>query len=109
MALIGRSELPTLIRAIDGYDGDETPRRRAATRAALLFTLLTWARTNETRHARWEKFEDLDGPAPLWRVLAQRMKMALERDEVRGAITLRFIFLRVSACSRTDPGLSRAT
>ncbi|KQO52952.1 hypothetical protein [Sphingomonas sp. Leaf257] len=69
-----------------------TPRRRAVTRAALLFTLLTWARTNETRHARWEKFEDFDGPAPLWRVLAQRMKMALERDEVRGAITLRLIF-----------------
>jgi len=109
MALIGRSELPTLIRAIEGYDGEETPRRRAATRAALLFTLLTWARTNETRHARWEEFEDLDGPAPLWRVPAQRMKMALERDEVRGPMTLRSIFLRVSACSRTGPGLSKVT
>ncbi len=78
MPRIGRSELPALIRAIDGYDGEETPRRRAVTRAALLFTLLTWARTNETRHARWEEFEDLDGPAPLWRVPAERMKMARE-------------------------------
>ncbi len=78
MPRIGRSELPALIRAIDSYDGEETPQRRAVTRAALLFTLLTWARTNETRHARWDEFEDLDGPAPLWRVPAQRMKMARE-------------------------------
>jgi len=78
MPRIGRRELTALIHAIDGYDGDETPRRRAVTRAALLFTLLTWARTNETRHARWEEFEDFDGPAPLWRVPAQRMKITRE-------------------------------
>jgi hypothetical protein len=38
------------------------------TRAALLFTLLTWARTNETRLATWDEFEGLDGREPLWRV-----------------------------------------
>ncbi len=32
-------ELPQLVRAIDRYNGDETPKRRAVTRAALLFTL----------------------------------------------------------------------
>lgn len=42
MARVGLQELPALVRAIDRYDGDETPRRRAVTRAALLFTLLTW-------------------------------------------------------------------
>ncbi|MEN3749262.1 integrase arm-type DNA-binding domain-containing protein [Sphingomonas sp. HF-S3] len=78
MARVGLQELPQLVRAIDGYDGDETPRRRAVTRAALLFTLLTWARTNETRLARWDEFEGLDGAEPLWRVPAERMKMERE-------------------------------
>ena len=66
------------MRAIDRYDGEETPRRRAVTRAALLFTLLTWARTNETRLARWAEFEELDGAEPRWRVPAGRMKMERE-------------------------------
>lgn len=78
MARVGLRELPTLVRAIDNYDGDETPRRRAVTRAALLFTLLTWARTSETRLARWDEFEDLDSSEPLWRVPAERMKMERE-------------------------------
>lgn len=71
-------ELPALVRAIDGYDGDATPGRRAATRAAPLFTLLTWARTNETLLATWDEFKGLDGPEPLWRVPAARMKMQRE-------------------------------
>ncbi|MEG3125161.1 tyrosine-type recombinase/integrase [Sphingomonas sp. GB1N7] len=78
MARVGADELPALVRAIDRYDGDETPKRRAITRAALMFTLLTWARTNETRLARWDEFEGLDGPEPLWRVPASRMKMECE-------------------------------
>ncbi|KPF49398.1 integrase [Novosphingobium sp. AAP1] len=78
MARVGLQELPALAQAIDSYDGEENPRRRAVTRAALLFTLLTWARTNETRLARWDEFEQLDGPEPLWRVPAARMKMERE-------------------------------
>lgn len=78
MARVGAGELPALVRAIDAYDGDENPRRRAVTRDALLFTLLTWARTNETRHATWEEFEGLDRPDPVWRVPAERMKMGRE-------------------------------
>ncbi|VXD01327.1 hypothetical protein SPHINGO8AM_80060 [Sphingomonas sp. 8AM] len=38
MPRVGVDELPELVRAIDGYDGDEAPRWRAVTRAALLFT-----------------------------------------------------------------------
>lgn len=78
MARVGLDELPQLVRAIDRYDGDETPKRRAVTRVALLFTLLTWARTNETRLATWDELEGLDGPDPLWRVPAARMKMERE-------------------------------
>jgi len=78
MARVGAGELPALVRAIDAYDGDENPRRRAVTRDALLFTLLTWARTNETRYATWDEFEGLDGPDPIWRVPAERMKMGRE-------------------------------
>lgn len=78
MARVGLSELPALVRSIDRYDGEETPRRRAVTRAALLFTLLTWARTNETRLATWDESEDLDGAEPLWRVPSSRMKMERE-------------------------------
>lgn len=78
MARVGIDELPKLVRAIDQYDGDETPKRRAVTRAALLFTLLTWARTNETRLATWDEFEGLDSAEPIWRVPASRMKMGRE-------------------------------
>ena len=78
MARVGAGELPALVRAIDAYDGDENPRRRAVTRDALLFTLLTWARTNETRYATWDEFEGLDGLDPIWRVPAERMKMGRE-------------------------------
>ena len=78
MARVGADELPALVRAIDRYNGDETPKRRAVTRAALMFTLLTWARTNETRLARWDEFEGLDGADPMWRVPASRMKMERE-------------------------------
>lgn len=48
------------------------------TRIALLFTIYTLVRTNETRFARWSEFEGLDGPEPLWRIPAARMKMRSE-------------------------------
>ncbi|WP_019831074.1 tyrosine-type recombinase/integrase [Sphingomonas sp. PR090111-T3T-6A] len=78
MARVGMEELPKLVQAIDAYDGEETPRRRAVTRAALLFTLFSWARTNETRLATWDEFEGLETAEPLWRVPAARMKMERE-------------------------------
>ena len=78
MPRVASRELPALVRAIHTYDGEENPRRRAITRAALLFTLFTWARTNETRLASWDEIEGLDGPEPVWRVSAARMKMERE-------------------------------
>ncbi len=48
------------------------------TTAALEFTLLTFVRTAEVRFAEWREFENLEGPAPLWRIPAKRMKMRKE-------------------------------
>lgn len=76
MPRIELSELPQLVAAIRGYDDGSVPRRRETTRQALLFTLLTWARTSELRYATWSEFEGLlePGSVPLWRVPAERMK-----------------------------------
>lgn len=62
------TELPELVRALASYDGENNLRRREITRDALMFTLLTWARTGETRFATWHEFEGLDSPQPLWRI-----------------------------------------
>lgn len=78
MARVPLGEFPQLVRAIVAYDGDATPRRREITRDALLFTLLTWARTGETRFATWDEFENLEGKEPLWRLSPERMKMDRE-------------------------------
>jgi integrase len=78
MARVPQKELPDLVRAIHAYDGEESLRRRNVTRDALLFTLLTWARTSEARFATFDEFEDLNGPEPLWRLSAERMKMERE-------------------------------
>ncbi len=48
------------------------------TTTAIEFTLLTFVRTAEVRFAEWCEFENLDGPAPLWRIPAKRMKMRRE-------------------------------
>ncbi len=63
MPKVDAKDVPALLRAIDGY-GDEVVR------LALLWTLLTAARTNETREARWS--EIVDG---VWRIPGSRMKM----------------------------------
>ncbi|WP_332820365.1 phage integrase central domain-containing protein [Sphingopyxis sp.] len=78
MARVPLTEFPALVRAILAYDGEDTPRRREITRDALMFTLLTWARTGETRFAVWSEFENLEGPEPLWRLSPERMKMERE-------------------------------
>jgi integrase len=66
---LAASELPEFLYRLDNYTGDP------ATKAALKFILLTFVRTNELRMARWVEFEDVLGPAPLWRIPADRMKM----------------------------------
>jgi integrase len=78
MAKVSLAEIPALVTAIQNYDGEADSRRRETTRDALFFTLLTWVRTSETRFATWSEFENLEGPDPLWRLTAERMKMARE-------------------------------
>ena len=48
------------------------------TRLALRFLALTAVRPGELRTARWDEFEGLEGPAPLWRIGAEKMKMRRE-------------------------------
>jgi integrase len=52
----------------------EAERCRAPTKLALRLIALTAVRPNELHNARWAEFEDLDGPEPLWRIPAHRMK-----------------------------------
>ena len=71
-ASMPRDELPSFLRGLDSYDGD--PR----TAVALRLIVLTMVRTTELRAARWEEFEHFDGPEPLWRIPAERMKARFE-------------------------------
>lgn len=66
---LAASELPEFLRRLEAYDGDPT------TRLALELIILTFVRTTEARFAQWSEFEDVDGPEPLWRIPAERMKM----------------------------------
>lgn len=49
-------------------------RCRASTKFALRLLALTAVRPNEIQNAHWSEIEDLDGPEPLWRIPAARMK-----------------------------------
>jgi integrase len=66
MARIDARELPTLLRAIEVYEG------RQLTRLAIKLMALTFVRTSELIGARWEEF---DFGARRWSVPATRMKM----------------------------------
>lgn len=52
----------------------EAERCRAVTKLALRLHALTAVRPGELRFAKWEEFEDISGPSPLWRIPASRMK-----------------------------------
>ncbi len=62
-------EIPKFMERLREYDGE--PR----TALALKLLMLTFVRTSELRFADWSEFEDLDGPQPLWRISAARMKL----------------------------------
>lgn len=49
-------------------------RCRASTKFALRLLALTAVRPNEIQNAEWSELEDLDGPEPMWRIPASRMK-----------------------------------
>lgn len=69
---IKATELPEFLVRLKNYDGAER------TRLGLELIVLTMVRTSEARFARWSEFEGLDGPEPLWRISAERMKMRRE-------------------------------
>ncbi|KVR76116.1 tyrosine-type recombinase/integrase [Burkholderia vietnamiensis] len=66
MARVKATEIPQLMRDIDGYQGD------LVTRLALRFMALTFVRTMEMIRAEWSEFDDA---AAEWRIPAERMKM----------------------------------
>jgi integrase len=68
-AITEKKALGTVLRAIDGFDGQPT------TTAALKLLVLLAPRPGELRHARWGEF-DLD--AATWTIPAGRMKMRRE-------------------------------
>ena len=52
---------------------------RAVSRFALLLLALTAVRPNEVQNAEWSEIESIDGPDPLWRIPAARMKGDADR------------------------------
>lgn len=92
---LGFAEFPAFLRAVCGSGDASDLTCREVSRDALIFTLLTWARTSETRGAAWSEFEDLEGASPLWRIPAERMKahrehlVPLSRQAVRLLLSLR--------------------
>ncbi|CAN5919529.1 tyrosine-type recombinase/integrase [soil metagenome] len=65
-ARVDATELPVLLRKIEGYAG------APPTRLAIKLMALTFVRTGELIGAKWSEF-DLDGAQ--WRIPAERMKM----------------------------------
>lgn len=72
------TNLKRLQQMISDAEGDYA---RPVTRIALRFLALTAVRPGELRGARWDEFEGLDGPQPLWRIPAARMKGEVDRKE----------------------------
>ena len=71
-AITDLAEARKMLQAVEAEDA------YPLTLLALRLLLLTALRPGEVRAARWEEFEGLDGPAPLWRVPSERMKMKRE-------------------------------
>jgi len=74
-AILEIKALRKMIRIAEAEDA------RPVTRLALRFLACTAVRPSELHGARWDEFEDLNGPEPLWRIPAARMKGDLNRKE----------------------------
>jgi integrase len=66
---LAEGDMPAFFRKLDAYEGDPS------TKAALELLILTAVRPGELRGARWK---EMDASRPLWRIPAERMKMASE-------------------------------
>lgn len=62
----------------------EAERTRAGTKFAMRLLALTAVRPGEIAGAEWSEFQGVDGPAPLWRIPAARMKGDKDRKEEAG-------------------------
>ena len=66
---LAEADMPAFVRKLDAYEGDPS------TKAALELLILTAVRPGELRGARWK---EIDEARSLWRIPAERMKMATE-------------------------------
>ncbi len=66
---LAEADMPAFFRKLDAYDGDPS------TKAALELLILTAVRPGELRGARWN---EIDESRSLWRIPAERMKIASE-------------------------------
>lgn len=65
-------ELPEFLERLNAYDGSRE------TILGLLLVMHTFLRTSEVRFGSWSEIEDLNGPSPIWRIPASRMKKRVE-------------------------------
>jgi len=66
---LAEADMPAFFEKVDAYEGDPS------TKAALELLILTAVRPGELRGARWK---EIDESRSLWRIPAERMKMAAE-------------------------------
>ena len=66
---LAEADMPAFFRKLDAYEGDPS------TQAALELLILTAVRPGELRGAQWK---EIDTSRALWRIPAERMKMASE-------------------------------
>jgi integrase len=78
-ALLEIADARELLAAVDQLAA--APIAKLASR----FLALTAVRLAAVRGARWSEIEDLDGPSPLWRVPAARMKLKKAKKADSGA------------------------
>ncbi|MFZ3485183.1 tyrosine-type recombinase/integrase [Sphingomonas sp. 3-13AW] len=69
-ALTELDDVRALLAEVDALEAGPSSKLASS------FLALTAVRLAAVRGARWDEFEDLEGPSPLWRVPAARMKLA---------------------------------
>jgi integrase len=72
-ALTNLSEAQELLRTV------ESATASPVTKIASRLLALTVVRPSVLRHAEWTEFEQLDGPEPVWRIPAAKMKLTAAR------------------------------
>ena len=91
-ASISEVEAPEFLRRLESYD------RNSSTQMALMLLLLTATRPGELRGARWEEIDERNA---MWRIPAERMKMATEHVVPLSKQSLRLL-KAMSKMSGTD-------